>query len=378
MKRVARKSWPLISVLICLVSGPSFAAGEPAPAAPQYEYDSSWPQLPFPNDWTVGLIGGIFVDKQDHVWVFHDPGEAASWALGKEKGRGLCCVAAPPVLEFDTKGKIVNAWGGPGEGYDWPSDPHGIYVDYKGNVWLGGSKAWGGTPEEPQDGMVLKFSPKGEFLLQIGGRGPSKGNSDTTQLSGASNVVVDPETNEVYIADGYGNRRVIVFDADTGEFKRMWGAYGKPPKDDERAPLDPNGPPPEEFNLVHCVRISNDGLVYVCDRRNNRVQIFQKDGTFVKEYFYDKATTNNGAIGNFAFWPDKEQSILVTNDAGNFRVRFVERATGDVLGYFGHFGTYGGEFDRNHEVALDSHGNLYVSEDFRVQKFKLVSGPPVK
>jgi len=348
-------------------------------AIPQFELDASWPKLPLANNWAIGLIGGIYVDDRNHVWVYHKPELVASWAQAQLTGRGICCIPAPPVLEFDAEGNIVNAWGGEGEGYDWPTDEHGLYVDYKGNIWLGGSNAWSGTEEDPQDGMVLKFSPQGEFLLQIGSPGPSKGNSDVSQLSGAANVAVDPTTNEVYIADGYGNRRVIVFDADTGEFKRMWGAYGKPPRDDERPPFDPDSEvPPEQFNLVHCIRVSNDGLVYVCDRRNNRMQVFKTDGTFVAEYTYDKHTLSSGSVGNIAFWPDKNQSILAINDPGNFRVRFVRRSDGEVLGHYGHFGTYGGEFDRNHQIELDSEGNLYVSEDFRVQKFKLVKEPKLQ
>lgn len=348
---------------------------EDANFVPEFEYDGSWPQLPLPNNWAIGLIGGIFVDERDHVWVYHKPELVASWAQAELNGTGICCIPAPPVLEFDAAGVIVNSWGGPGEGYDWPTAEHGIYVDYNGNIWLSGSQTRMGEEGEPEDGMVLKFSPEGEFLLQIGAQGPSKGNNDATQLSGAAGVAVDPEANEVYVADGYGNRRIIVFDADSGEFKRMWGAYGKPPKDDQRPAYDPaSATPPEQFNLVHCVRLSNDGLVYVCDRRNNRVQVFEKDGLFVAEYIYDKETLSSGSVGNVSFWPDEEQSIMAINDPGNFRARFVQRENGEVLGYFGHFGTYGGEFDRNHQIEFDSKGNLYVSEDFRVQKFNVTNG----
>lgn len=361
-------------------AAPLMAQGEAAgETIPHFEYDSSWPKLPIANNWAIGLIGGIFVDARDHVWVYHSPDLVASWAQAgaTQPPRAICCVPAPPVLEFDTEGNIVRAWGGAGEGYDWPSDEHGIYIDYKGNVWLGGSNSRPSEDGTPQDGMVLKFSPDGEFLLQIGGRGPSRGNSDPAQLSGASAVAVDPEANEVFISDGYGNRRVIVFDADTGAFKRMWGAYGNPPSDEEMPPYDPAAEPSPQFNLVHCIRIADDGLVYVCDRRNNRMQVFQKDGTFVAEYVYDPETLSSGSVGNVAFWPDAGQSIMAVNDPGNFRIRFVRRSDGEVLGHFGHFGTYGGELDRNHQVEFDSHGNMYTSEDFRVQKFNPVAGPPV-
>lgn len=172
-------------------------------------------------------------------------------------------------MEFDPEGNVVRTWGGPGDGYDWPSNVHGVNVDYKGNVWIGGSKTRVGEDGVPADGMLLKFAPDGKLLLQIGGRGPSKGSLDVTQLSGAANVAVDPKTNEAFIADGYGNHRVLVVDADTGKFKRQWGAYGKPPTDLDIGAYDPKAPPAQQFRIVHCVRLANDGLLYVCDRLNN-------------------------------------------------------------------------------------------------------------
>lgn len=362
----------VVALAAGLVAFPVAAADLPAvPDAAHYKLDPTWPQLPLPHQWAMGGVGGIFVDSRDHVWIHAAQRDVPNYARGAEQSPpgSSCCIAAPPIIEFDPEGRVVQAWGGPGEGYDWPSYAHGLYVDHKGNVWIGGSQTRPGRDGSPPDGQVLKFSRDGKFLLQIGAAGPSKGSLDPTQLSGPANMAVDPETNEVFIADGYGNHRVIVFDADTGEFKRQWGAYGKPPTDEEIGPYDPVAPPAQQFRIVHCVRLANDGLVYVCDRLNNRIQVFRRDGTFVQEHIYRKDTRISGAVGTVEFWPDARQSLMVMNDPGNFQIHVVRRDDGQVLSSFGHFGTYGGQLDRNHEVVVDSRGNLYVSEDQRVQKF---------
>lgn len=375
-----RAPWrPLATIAlaaVCAAAAPSQADDATPPGVPEYALDMSWPKLPLPNQWALGWVDGIYVDARDHVWILHSPDLLQGWLTGAatDPPGARCCVPAPPVIEFDAQGQVLRAWGGPGKGYDWPSAEHGIYVDYKGNVWIAGNQTRTGADGSPPDGMVLKFSPDGEFLLQIGGRGPSKGSLDPTQLSGAAAVAVDPEHNEVYVADGYGNHRVIVFDADTGKFKRQWGAYGKPPTDEKMPPYDPKAPPSSQFSLVHCVRISNDGLVYVCDRRNNRLQVFKRDGTFVAEHFYEKATKVSGSVGNVSFWPDATQSLMAINDPSNFQTVIVRRATGEELSRFGHYGTYAGEYHRNHQVEFDSRGNLYTSEDYRVQRFKIVNG----
>ena len=348
-------------------------ATEDVPDAANYRLDTTWPKLPIPNTWAIGLIGGVFVDSRDHVWIYSSPSTVPNFAKGASMTPpiGKCCIPAPPVIEFDPDGYVVRAWGGPSEGYDWPTDEHGLYVDYKGNVWLSGSKTRQGSDGKLPDGMVLKFNPEGKFLLQIGSAGPSKGSLDTTRLSGAANVAVDPEANEVFVADGYGNHRVVVFDADTGAFKRQWGAYGNPPTDENIGPYDPGAAPAKQFRIVHCIRIANDGLVYVCDRLNNRIQVFKRAGTFVTEFIYSKETRGSGAVGTIAFWPDAQQSIMAVNDPGNFEVHLVRRSDGVVLSSFGHYGTYGGEFDRNHEAVFDSKGNIYISENSRLQRFTL-------
>ena len=359
--------------LLALASLPAAAADAPAPDISKYKYDATWPKLPIANNWAIGLIGGVHVDAKDHVWIYH----STKWLSPRDLGAaanppsGKCCLPAPPIIEFDQAGNIVHAFGGPGDGYEWPTDEHGLFIDYKGNIWVGGSKTRKGADGIEPDGMVLKFSPEGKFLLQIGSRGPTKGSTDTTRLSGAANVAVDPKTNEAYIADGYGNHRVIVVDADTGKFKRQWGAYGKPPTDEDIGRYYPAQPAAKQFRIVHCIRIANDGLVYVCDRLNDRIQVFKTDGTFVQEFIYSKETRGSGSVGTIAFWPDATQSKFLLNDPGNFEVHLINRADGEVLGSFGHYGAYGGEFDRNHESQLDSKGNLYVSGDQRLQRFTL-------
>ena len=339
--------------------------------APQFKLDTSWPKLPLPHEWSLGSIGGIFLDAKDNMWINQSPRAIANNVLGAAATpkRGQCCIPGPTVIEIDKMGTVVQSWGGPGEGYDWPSFEHGIYVDYKGNVWVGGSQTRPGRNGEPADGMVIKFSNDGKFLMQLGGRGPSKGNLDPSQLSGAANFVVDESTNELFVADGYGNHRVIVFDADTGKFKRLWGAYGKPPTDEPRPAYDPKAPPPTQFALVHGIRIARDGLVYVSDRLNDRVQVFKKDGTYITEFIYDKETLGSGSVGNVTLWPDRTQSIMAINDPGNFQIRFARRTDGVVLGTMGHYGTFAGQLHLNHQVEFDSEGNLYTSEDSRVQKF---------
>lgn len=334
-----------------------------------YQVDSSWPQLPLPNDWTLGELAGIDVDSQDNIWIIQRPGTLFLYerAAAETPPIAICCNPAPPVIQFDPDGKVLRAWGGAGNGYDWPESEHGITIDHKGNVWVGGNRRG--------DGMVLKFSPDGEFLLQIGHAGPSKGSSDPTQLAGPADIAVHPETNEVFIADGYGNNRVIVFDADTGEFKRMWGAYGKPPTDDEILPYDPSEPAATQFRNVHCLNVASDGLVYVCDRDSNRIQVFQNDGTYVEEWVYrgkhGLKGRGPGSVAHVAFWPDSEQSTLLIADSPNSQVRFLRRSDGKVLGEFGGFGNYAGQLNRLHQVAVDSEGSIYTAEAAgkRVQKF---------
>lgn len=371
----------MAAVLTLVVSTAGLAtAAAPAaqPVVPEYALDTSWPKLPLPNKWALGLINGIFVDTHNHLWLYHSPELVPGYARGAAANppSGKCCVPAPAIIEFDEQGNVVRSWDiGPDRGYDAPSAGHGLFIDYKGNIWVGGSQTRTGANGSEPDGMYLKFSPDGKFLLQIGGRGlPPKGSLDTTHLFGAAAVDVDPATNEAYIADGYGNHRVIVFDADTGQFKRQWGAYGKPPTDEQIGPYDPSAPPAKQFRIAHCVKISHEGLVYVCDRLNDRLQIFKKDGTFVKEIIYEPTTKGSGSVGNVSFWPNADQTFVLMNDPGNFQWVITRRTDGAVLSRFGSYGTYAGEFHRNHQMEFDRNGAIYTSEDARVQRFKIVNG----
>jgi DNA-binding beta-propeller fold protein YncE len=346
------------------------ASAATAAEVPQFQVDPSWPKT-LPNNWIMGQASGVAVDAQDHIWVIQRPRTLTDdeKAASFNPPRAKCCMPAPPVLVFDQEGNLLKSWGGPGQGYDWPENEHGINIDPKGFVWIGGN---GNT-----DGQILKFTQDGKFVLQIGKKGPLSNSSDTTQLGRPADTEVDVATNEVYVADGYHNHRVIVFDADTGAFKRMWGAYGKTPSD-EKIAYNPAGPSPQNFgNPVHCVKISKDGLVYICDRQNDRIQVFRKDGTFVKEFFVAKDTLLAGSVWDLDFWIDPNQSFLMNADGSNNEVRTLVRETGAVVGTFGRNGRSTGEFHWVHNLAVDSKGNVYTTEvdtGKRAQKFRHI-GP---
>jgi DNA-binding beta-propeller fold protein YncE len=342
-----------------------FATALHATDAPKFQVDPGWPK-PLPNNWIMGQVSGIAVDTDDRVWVVQRPRSLTDdeKAATLSPPRSKCCAAAPPVMEFDQDGKLLRSWGGKGEGYDWPQNEHGIYVDHKGFVWLAGNGE--------NDGQVLKFTRDGKFVMQIGKQAPPTNSLDTSRLGRAANMTVDPDTNELYVADGYFNNRVIVFDADTGAFKRMWGAYGKPPTDNKLPPYSPTAEPAQQFANVHCVRVARDGHVYVCDRGNNRVQVFRKDGTFVKELFVEKATLGPGAIWDLEVWPDQGETFLLNADGTNNEVRVLVRDTGATVGSFGRNGRMAGDFHWIHNLALDSKGNVFTAEvdtGKRTQKF---------
>ncbi len=291
------------------------------------------------------------------------------------------------MLEFDQEGNLIGHWGGPGAGYDWPESAHGITVDYKGNVWLGGNGrgpqsgrgAINGQDEESKagdkvdsfhDNQILKFTQDGKFLLQIGKPGHSKGSNDVENVRLAAKTFVDPKTNELYVADGYGNHRVIVFDADTGKYKRHWGAYGHKPDDADLGPYKPDAPPAQQFrNPVHCAMLSNDGLLYVCDRVNDRIQVFHPDGTFVKEAFIEKQTLGSGSVWDIAFSQDPQQKFLYVADGENDRVHIVDRAiarSSDQLSAK----AAGSPANSTACIAspTDSKGNIYTTETYRGQR----------
>jgi DNA-binding beta-propeller fold protein YncE len=333
--------------------------------APMFEVDPLWPK-PLPNHWLLGMVIGVWVDDQDHVWIIH---RGAATLNDNEKALDLkvgeCCTAAPPVLVFDQAGNLVRAWGGPGPGYEWPDSNHGVHVDYKGNVWIGGNG--------PKDAHVLKFTRDGKFLMQMGRHGKNAGSNDLENFGRVAKIWVDPKTNEAYIADGYLNKRVAVLDADTGKMKRYWGAYGNKPDDANLGKYDPKAPPAQQFrNPVHCVERTNDGLVYVCDRANDRVQVFRPDGTFVKEAFYAKETLGSGSAWDIAFSKDPEQRYIFLADGTNEKVRVIVRETLEEITSFGDGGRQPGQFFGVHSIAADSRGNLYTTETYegkRVQRF---------
>ena len=335
--------------------------------APIFEVDPLWPK-PLPNHWLLGWTIGLWVDEQDHIWVIH---RGAGGLNNNERGLELdppiseCCRTAPPILEFDQAGNLLRHWGGPGPGYEWPQSNHGIHIDYKGNVWIGGNGQ--------KDAQVLKFTKDGKFLMQVGRMGKNAGSNDVDNFWRVAKIWVDPKTNEAYIADGYGNKRVAVIDADTGKMKRYWGAYGNKPDDADLGKYDPKAPPAQQFrNPVHCIERSNDGLVYVCDRQANRVQVFQPDGKFVKEAFYAKDTLASGSVWDITFSRDPQQRFMFIADGQNERVRIILRETLEELTNFGDGGRQPGQFYGVHSIATDSKGNLYTTETYegkRVQKF---------
>jgi DNA-binding beta-propeller fold protein YncE len=348
---------------------------------PAFEVDATWPKLP--NGWVLGQTTAVAVDRHDHVWILHRPRTVAE----EMKGR-----AAPAVLELDANGKFVGSWGGPGTGYDWPDSEHGIFVDHKDNVWIGGSSPTSTSLTRRSDDMLLKFTKKGKFLLQIGGYDRSGGNADQKSVNKSADAFVYAKTNELFVADGYGNRRVIVFDADTGAFKRQWGGFGNVPQDAPPAPargttaappagaargaappLETEGPGPQQFGgPVHNVKVSTDGLVYVADRSNRRIQIFTLEGKYVDQFFINRAGPSGGSAAGLAFSPDKEQRFLYVADYGNSHVAVVDRKSRAVLYQFGVRTASPGDFQGIHFVALDSKSNLYTAEVLpgnRAQRF---------
>ena len=346
-----------------------------AQAQPHYKVDPFWPKE-LPNNWVVGQIGGMAVDSDNHIWVLQRPGSDTPDEISADPSsprRAMCCFPAPPVLVFDTEGNLLKSWGGSGKGYDWPDVEHGIYVDRARNVWIGGNGS--------KDRQVLKFTNDGKFLKQIGHPSKEPANSaDTTLLGRPAGLEVDEGAHELYISDGYLNKRVIVFDSDTLAFKRMWGGYGNVPNDADPGPYkyQSNAPIDQQFRSpVHCAHISNDGLVYVCDRANDRVQIFTKQGMFLKEFFVRPETLEPGTVCDLAFSHDPGQEYLLVADDTNNVIWTLRRSDGTVLGMMGHNGRNAGQFHAIHQLVSDSAGNLYEGEvetGKRVQKFVLVSG----
>jgi len=372
----------IAAVATLSTSGAHAQSSSTARRVPVFDVDATWPKLP--NNWVVGHVASVAVDRRDHVWMLHRPNTIP------EDRRSH---AAPPVLEFDAAGTFVNAWGGPGSGYDWPDSEHGIAVDYKDHVWIGGSAPIAPSLRNLDDDMILKFDNTGKFLLQIGGRSISKGNADSKTVHQSADVFVWPKTNEAFVADGYGNRRVVVFDADTGAFKRMWGAFGNAPVDPpppapgrgggrgggftcgggSASALETDGPGAPQFGSpTHAVKVSNDGLVYVADRPNRRVQVFTPEGMFVTQVFINRSGPSPQSAAGLAFSPDGAQQFLYVADYGNSHIAVLERKSLQVLYQFGQCSEKPGDFRGLHHLAIDSKGNLYTGEvapGARAQRF---------
>jgi DNA-binding beta-propeller fold protein YncE len=368
-----------MALAVALIGANAQTARRAALERPIFQVNPSWPKIP--NGWSLGQVASAAADADDHIWVLH---RSRVIRAGQKTG--------PPVMEFDAAGNYVQGWGGPGEGYDWPRTEHGIYVDYNGFVWIGGSG---------NDDQLLKFTKSGKFVMQIGRGGQKKTNADKQNLWKPADVFVYPKTNEVFVADGYGNKRIIVFDADTGAFKRMWGAFGNVPVDDpdpaageegvaapaaarnpNRVPakdLAADDPGPPQFSTLHGVKVSNDGLVYAADRGNKRVQVFTIDGKFVAQAWVDRwceavgqGCGNGQTTASTAFSADPAQRFLYAASRSPGRIWVFDRKTLQPLDSFGRPGVAPGEFFVLHHMTTDSKGNLYTSEvqdGRRIQKF---------
>lgn len=331
-----------------------------------FEADPSWPKVP--AKWKLGDASGVAIDAQDRVWVLHRP---------RTLPANQAAMAAPPVIVFDTAGNFIRAWGGPGKYYEWPEREHGIYIDYKGFVWIGGNNC----PARNLPGLkavwddeLLKFTQDGKFVMQIGHSNKSSGNADTKNLHQPADAFVYRKTNELFVADGYGNHRVAVFDADTGEFKRLWGAFGNKPADLLHCPPQfltavPDGPGPQQFSIVHSIRVSDDGLVYVADRENRRVQVFTVEGKFITQLVKGEGPFAR----DLALSPDPRQQFLYVGAGSEIAV--LDRKRFKIVESIRGVGMLGG----GHLMATDSKGNIYTAQTDRgLQKlvFKGMSSPP--
>jgi DNA-binding beta-propeller fold protein YncE len=314
-----------LAVIAVGAFGPTCAPAQQRTDVPRFQPEPFWPK-PLPGNWILGQVSGIAVDRNDHIWIVHRPGTLVDDEKGAQKN--------PPA-----------------------------------NVWLAGNNK--------DDSQILKFAPDGKFLKQIGKpRAPTTSNAPD-QFGSPAHLVTDDAAGEVYVADGYRNRRIIVLDAGSGAYKRHWGAYGtRTPHDDKLPAYDPKAALSQSFaNPVHCVRISNDGLVYVCDRVNDRIQVFQRDGTFVKEFRVEPETLQNGSVWDLVLSEDPEQRFIFMADGANGQIVTLIRDTGTVLTQWGRHGRQPGQFKWVHNIAIDSKGNLYTAEvghGRRVQKFRRV------
>jgi DNA-binding beta-propeller fold protein YncE len=344
------------------------ATEAPAVRAPRFEVDPYWPK-PLPNHWVLGSAIGVGVDSRDHVFIIHrgDSTLNQRTEVGADANPpiGECCRSAPPILEFDPEGNLVKAWGGPADGYEWPNSNHGITVDNKDNVWIGGNGVG--------DSHILKFTHDGKFLMQIGTPKQQVDSKALDHFGRVAKISFDAGANEAFIADGYGNHRVAVIDMTSGKIKRIWGAYGNVPSDSNLGRYQPGTALAQQFRTpVHCAEPSNDGLVYVCDRPNDRIQVFKKDGSFVKEKIIAPLTRGDGSVWDIAFSRDPQQKYIFLADGKNEHVYVMDRQSLEIITQFGDGGRQPGQFFAVHSIATDSKGNVFTTETYegkRLQKF---------
>lgn len=378
-------------------STPDTAGSAPRAEVPLFVVDPLWPD-PLPTPYILGSITGVAVDARNHIYIVnHGHYFNAANEVNAEANppTGECCIRAPGVVEYNADGMVIRSWGAAGQG-DWPLTTGGIGVDPEGNVWIGGgvlppgagrgggggraggAGGRGGGPAGDEtagygvDTHILKFTREGRYLATIGLPRQQPGSTRTDSFGGVARFGFDAEAGEVYVADGYANRRVVVLDMRTGQVKRFWGAYGNPPDDSPLEPYDPDAPPARQFRTVTCAVPSRDGFVYVCDRGNNRIQVFRKDGTFVREQRIMPRTLGQGSVWDAALSHDPQQRFLYVADGMNERVHVLDRATLEVLTSFGTGGRYPSHFMKLSSIAVDSDGNVYTGEDAngkRVQKF---------
>ena len=351
---------PALVLLMASHAGAQTANATPAPGSPTadnlpiYEVDPTWPPT-LPNDWILGDIRGLIVDDNDHLWVIQMPSSLSPQEIGAAVEPPIvdCCFPAPPVLELDPEGTVLRTWGGPGEGYTWYDQEHGIYIDHNGFVWTGTSNGF----------HVMKFTQDGKHVLTIGEPGVHKGSHDLDHLGGPANFYVEPKTNEIFIADGYRNRRVVVYDAAAGTYLRHWGAYGKPPDDayEYEYPVRVDNPP-QQYSTLHGIVGTKDGLIYVADRRGNRIQVFRQNGEYLMEGFVRPETGGSGSGFSLQLSRDPEQSLLYLMDGTNQRVWVLRRKDLQILDRFGKPGRQAGEFIRAHMIAIDSQNRMYTGE----------------
>ena len=330
-------NWPVISAAVAQTIAP------PDRALPMFAVDPDWPKLPV--NFRFPFVSGVTIDPQGNAWLTTRPARAQP---DDQK------IVGPPLMIFDPDGNYIRGWGGPGPGFEWPASEHNIFIDFKGFVWVSGDSCRGQTSPVDDD-QVLKFSQDGKFVMQIGHSDAGKGDSDTENFRRPPNVQVNPKTNELFVADGYGNHRIIVLDADTGKFKRMWGAFGKPPMGPEWCfspePKSFEGEGAAYFATPHVLLLSHDDFLYVADRSNRRIQVFSLDGKFIRQLArYDAPFARN-----LAFSPDPDQKFIYTGyDKG---IAVIDRKSMEYLGMI----EAPGLDVPGHQIATDSKGNLYLT-----------------